>query len=177
MAKAKKASEDNVMKMTQAAHDELVTELEHRKDTLRKEIADEISAARELGDLSENHAYTVAMEKKEMNENRILEIEDILAVVQIVTESSTSDNVVSVGDRVEIQNTETNESRIVTLVGSEETKAANPLEGKISVDSPIGKAVYNSKIGDVVDVTLPLKIVQFKVVKFAKEDSKAKKAA
>jgi|SRR5690606_9365438 len=171
MAKNRKAktNDQNALQMTQSAYDELVRELEHRKTTLRKEIADEISAARELGDLSENHAYTVAMEKKEMNENRILEIEDILAIVEIVNES-VEDDTVNVGDTVEILNVESNEKRIVTLVGSEETKAANPLEGKISVDSPIGKALHNAKIGESVDIVLPMKTTTYKILGYAKAE-------
>lgn len=169
MAKTRKAKTSTtvVLKMTQQSYDQLVVELNNRKEVLRKDIADEISAARELGDLSENHAYTVAMEKKEMNENRILEIEDILAVVEIVNES-TSNNIVDVGDTVQIQNMDSDEKRIVTLVGSEETKAANPLEGKISVDSPIGKAIYNAQIGQTVEVSLPLKTIQYKIIKYSK---------
>lgn len=167
MAKTKKTKsvDENALKMTQDSYNELSLELQNRKEVLRKEIADEISAARELGDLSENHAYTVAMEKKEMNENKMLEIEDILAIVEIVQEQTQSHNIVSVGDTVEIQNLDNNEKRTITLVGSEETKAANPFEGKISFDSPIGKAIYNEKVGDTVEVALPLKTVKYKILR------------
>lgn len=154
--------------MTQQAHDELVKELDYRQNVLRKEIADEIATARELGDLSENHAYTVAMERKDLNENRISEIKEILQRVQIV-EENTSDDLVSVGETVEIVNTETNESKTFTLVGSEETKSANPAEGKISTDSPIGKAIYNAKLGDTVDVVLPMRTIQYKIRKFVRK--------
>lgn len=166
MAKTKKngKSDNTEMKLTQDAYNALNAELENRIKVLRKEIADEIAAARELGDLSENHAYTVAMEKKEMNENRILEIEDILAIA-VIAKENTSDNSVSIGEKVEIQNLENKQKRVIILVGSEETKAANPLEGKLSVDSPIGKAVYNAKIGETVEVVLPTKKVQYKVLK------------
>ncbi len=176
MARAKKTQDDNIITMTQEAYDMLVQELNHRTKVLRKEIANEIAAARDLGDLSENHAYTVAMEKKDMNENRISELEAIVAVVKIVEENK-SDNLVSVGETVEIQNMESNEKRVVTLVGTEESKAANPLEGKISVDSPIGRAVNNSQIGEIVEVVLPSKTVQYKVLKFAKTPKTVKKAA
>ncbi len=174
MAKTKKTQSvsDSEFKMTQDSYDELIKELDHRQNTLRKEIADEIAAARDLGDLSENHAYSVAMEKKELNENRISEIEDILVKAIIATESS-SDSLVSIGESVEIENVDTKQKRVVTLVGSEETKSANPIEGKISTDSPIGKAIYNSQLGEVVDVIMPTKTVQFKIVKFLKH----KKAA
>lgn len=169
MAKTKKNGKiENVeMKLTQAAYDALKVELDNRISVLRKEIADEIATARELGDLSENHAYQVAMEKKEMNENRILEIEDILAIAVIAKENK-SDSQVSIGESVEIQNLENNQKRVVILVGTEETKAANPLEGKISVDSPIGKALYNAKVGETVEIVLPNKKIQYKIVKLTK---------
>jgi len=168
MARPKKITNDeNAIKMTQSAYDELVKELEYRTTTLRKEIADEIAAARDLGDLSENHAYAVAMEKKDLNENRIGELEDILKKAKIV-EVNTSDNFVSVGETVEIVNLDSKQSKVVTLVGSEETKSANPMEGKISTDSPIGKAIYNARVGDVVEVVLPSKKVQYKIEKFVK---------
>jgi transcription elongation factor GreA len=169
MAKIKKNTkvDEKKLTVTQSSHDDMSKELEHRISVLRKEIADEISAARELGDLSENHAYSVAMEKKEMNENRILEIEDILAVAEIAHENKT-DNSVSIGEQVEIQNMVSKQKRVVVLVGSEDTKTANPLEGKISVDSPIGKALYNSKIGDLVDVDIKGKKIQYKILKLVK---------
>ncbi len=170
MAKAKKATQttENVLSMNQGSYDELKKELDNRIAVIRKDIADEIKAAMELGDLSENHAYTVAMDKKEMNENRILELEDILAIAKIVT-ANTSDNVVNIGEPVELQNLVTKESRVVVLVGTEESKTANPLEGKISIDSPIGKAIFNAMIGDTVDVVLAKGVVKYKI-------SKAKKA-
>lgn len=173
MARTKKATKqnENQITMTQASFDELTKELNYRKEDLRTEIAEEIAAARDLGDLSENHAYTLAMEKKEMNENRINELESILALVFIVEENSktSSDNFVNVGESVELENVESKQKRVVTLVGSEESRAANPTEGKISTDSPIGKAVFNSKIGDLVEVNLPNgKVIQYKINKFVK---------
>jgi len=102
-----------------------------------------------------------------MNENRILEIEDILAIAVIAKENR-SDNQVSIGEKVEIQNLENKEKRTVVLVGTEETKAANPLEGKISIDSPIGKALYNAKVGDTVEIVLPNRKMQYKILKLVK---------
>lgn len=171
MAKAKKATQtnENVLSMNQDSYDELKKELENRITNIRKDIADEIKAAMELGDLSENHAYTVAMDKKEMNENRILELEDILAIAKIVT-SNASDNVVNIGEPVELLNVDTKEKRIVVLVGTEESKTANSLEGKISIDSPVGKAIHNAMFGDTVEVHLSRGAVKYKI-------GKAKKAA
>lgn len=172
MARTKKTTKqnENQITMTQSSYDELRKELSHRIEELRPEIAEEISAARELGDLSENHAYTVAMEKKEMNENRINELESIIALVYIVDDQATNtDNIVNVGETIEIENVENSQKRNIILVGSEESKSANPTEGKLSTDSPIGKAVLNAKIGDIVEVKLPSgKVNQYKINKFVK---------
>jgi transcription elongation factor GreA len=170
MAKAKKAtqSNENILSMNQDSYDELKKELENRITNIRKDIADEIKAAMELGDLSENHAYTVAMDKKEMNENRILELEDILAIAKIVT-SNASDNVVNIGEPVELFNVDTKEKRVVVLVGTEESKTANSLEGKISIDSPVGKAIHNAMFGDTVEVQLGRGPVKYKIGKPAKK--------
>lgn len=169
MARTKKVTKtENQITMTQSSLDELKKELAHRQDVLRVEIAEEISAARDLGDLSENHAYTVAMEKKEMNENRINELESIIALVFVV-EEPTNDNFVSVGETIQIENVENKQKRNIILVGSEDSKSANPAEGKLSTDSPIGKAVLNAQVGDVVEVKLPNgKVNQFKIVKFVR---------
>lgn len=170
MAKAKKnvIVDENVIRMTRDAYDELVKELDYKQNVLRKEIADEIAAARDLGDLSENHAYTVAMEKKELNENRILEIEDVI-LKAVIVEENTSDQYVSVGELVEIESIETKAKRTLQIVGSEETRSASPVDGKISSDSPVGKALINSKIGDIIDVILPNKTVQYKILRFVRD--------
>lgn len=174
MAKTKKTTvaPENAIKMTQEAYDELVKELDYRQNTLRKQIADEIAAARDLGDLSENHPYTAAMEKKELNENRIMEIEDV-TIKAVIAEENTSDHFVNVGEQVEIENVESKQKRTVLIVGSEETRSANPLDGKISSDSPIGKAILNAKIGDVVEVVLPAKTINYKILRFVREAKKA----
>ncbi len=164
MSRKKSQQEDEVIQMTQASYDELVKELEQRKTIEREEIAKEISAARELGDLSENHAYTVAMEKKDMNENRITDLESLIKNVQIVKASS-SNSIVTIGSKVKITNLKNKQSKDIVLTGSEETEAADPREGKISIDSPIGQAILNSKKGDVVHVDLPVGQVEYKIDK------------
>ena len=156
---------DDTLVITQEAFEELSKELEYRITELRKEIAKEIAEARDLGDLSENHAYSVAMEKKELNENRISELENMLKVAEVVKEDKNA-KVVRVGSTIEIENLDNASRRVITIVGSEETKSAEPGEGKISSDSPIGRAVMNSRVGDVVTVTLPEREIKFKIIKF-----------
>lgn len=160
-----KVKGEALMEMTQDAYDELKKELKERKSKFRKEIAQEISNARELGDLSENHAYTVAMEKKDLNEARIADLEDMIKNAKVV-KTSTQTNVVRVGNKVEIENIASNSIKTVILVGTEETRSAEPGEGKISVDSPIGKAIVNSKIGETVVAKLPAREIEFKVLRF-----------
>lgn len=150
--------------MTQAAYDELLKELEHRKTIERENIAKEISAARELGDLSENHAYTVAMEKKDMNENRITDLESLIKNVQIVKASSTT-SIVTIGSKVVVTNLKNKKARTLILTGSEQTEAADPREGKISKDSPIGQAILNAKKGDIVHVELPVGKIEYRIDK------------
>lgn len=150
--------------ITQEAYDEFKVELKYRTEDLRDEIAKEIAEARELGDLSENYAYSIAMEKKEINENRILELEDMIKNAKVV-KNSKNNKVVRVGTTLEIENLDNATRKTVTLVGSEESKSAEPGEGKISSDSPIGSAILNAREGDVVTVKLPTKDIKFKILK------------
>lgn len=168
MAKTKTkttASEQDVLIVTQAGYDALVQELNHRKDVVRVEIANEISQARDLGDLSENQAYASAMEKKEMNDARIDELDYLISIAQI-TDASQQDDVVAIGHTVDIQKIG-GEKRTIVLVGKAETGQASPAEGKISIDSPIGRAINMSRVGDIVDVKLPKGDVKYKILKIA----------
>lgn len=161
---------DDVMEITQESYNELQKELEERVGSLRKEIAAEISRARELGDLSENHAYHVAMEKKELNDNRVSDIENMLRIAKVAKDTKQG-TVVRLGKTVQVENIANGSTRTLTLVGSEETRSAEPGEGKISVDSPIGEAIHNAKLGEIVVAELPGKSIEFKIIKFV--DKKA----
>lgn len=159
--------DDNVIELTKEAFDELNAELENRKNVIRPQLAVEISEARDLGDLSENHAYASAMEKKDFNEDRIVELEDMLKNAKIV-KTTANTNIVLIGSTVEIENIENNRKKVITIVGSEETQSADSREGKISTDSPIGLAVYKAKIGDTVEVSIGEKNVRYKINRFIK---------
>ncbi|MCS7317043.1 MAG: transcription elongation factor GreA [Candidatus Dojkabacteria bacterium] len=159
-----KKSED-VIELDRESYERLVQEYRYRVDVLREEIASELAAAIELGDISENYGYTLAMEKKDMNEARIAMLEDLLSKAKIV-ELNISDSVVGIGETVEIQNLENGLKKIVTLVGEEKSQSADPLRGLISIDSPVGKALYNAKVGSVVEVNLGNKVVRYKICRF-----------
>lgn len=168
MAKRKttKTQEEEILIVTQEGYDDMVRELDQRKNETRPQIAAEISVARDLGDLSENQAYTDAMERKEMNENRIDKLEYLLSIAQVGT-TNANDNIVRIGSTIEIAKVGTGDAgkKVVTLVGKEETQEANSREGKISVDSPVGKALNAAQIGDTVIVELPGKQVKYKVLR------------
>ncbi len=159
----KTQKEKDVLYVTQAGYEEMTRESESRKGALRDEIAQQISSARDLGDLSENQAYSDAMERKELNDNRIDELEYLISIAEII-DASTEDNIIGIGHTLEIQKVG-GDKRTVTLVGKEAAQQADPTAGKISIDSPIGKALNSAQIGDTVAVNLPTGEVKYKILK------------
>lgn len=144
---------------TQAGLDELLQELEERKTKTRDKIADEIARARDQGDLSENAAYSAAMESKQFNETRIIELEEIIAKA-VVKKVNTSDKKAGIGEKVNVIRLNDNREMEFILVGENE---ADPSIHKISIKSPIGKALLGKKVGDVVEVLLPTGKIEFKI--------------
>ncbi len=136
-----------VYQITAEGKRELETELESLKGR-RGEIADKIAEARDYGDLSENAEYDAAREEQGIVETRIAEIEDILQNASIITAGSRDE--VGLGSTVEL--TTGAKSVTYTVVGPVE---ADPLEGKISNESPIGEALMGKKVDDTVVITTP----------------------
>ena len=127
----------------------LEEELHDLKVFKRKEVAGKIKEAREQGDLSENAEYDAAKDEQRDIEARIEEIEKILKNVEVVDEDEVDLDKISVGCRVKVYDIEFDEEMEFSLVGSSE---ANSLKGKISNESPVGKALIGAKVGDVVEV-------------------------
>ena len=125
----------------------LEEELHDLKVFKRKEVAGKIKEAREQGDLSENAEYDAAKDEQRDIEARIEEIEKILKNVEVVDEDEVDLDKISVGCRVKVYDIEFDEEMEFSLVGSSE---ANSLKGKISNESPVGKALIGAKVGDVV---------------------------
>ena len=123
----------------------LEDELEELKTVKRKEVAKKIAEAREQGDLSENAEYDAAKAEQLEYENRIEEIEQILKYAEVVVEDNVDLGKVSIGCKVKIMDLEFNDEMDFKIVGSTE---ANSLGGKISNESPVGKALLGHKIGD-----------------------------
>jgi transcription elongation factor GreA len=135
--------------LTQAGVDELKAELTELVG-LRSQIADRIKTAREFGDLSENMEYSAARQDQERNEARIAEIEHILANVQVIT-TPKSDGKVVLGSKVVLKSS-AGKTKQFQVVGTVE---ADPLNGKISDESPIGQALLGKKVGEHVEIKTP----------------------
>ncbi len=138
---------NKVYQITESGQRELERELEELKSQ-RGEIADKIAAARDFGDLSENAEYDAAREAQGLLETRITEIETILQNASIIQAGSSS--TVTLGSTVEL---EANGKAVVyTVVGPVE---ADPLEGRVSNESPIGQALMGKAVGDTVTISTP----------------------
>ena len=135
--------------------------LEDLKLNKRKEVAQKIKEASEQGDLSENAEYDAAKDEQRDMEARIEEIEKILKNAEVVVEEEVDLDKINVGCTVKVFDMEFDEEMIFKLVGSTE---ANSLEGKISNESPVGRALIGKKVGDVVDVETQAGVIQYKVL-------------
>ena len=140
----------------------LEDELEDLKTVKRKEVAKKIQEAREQGDLSENAEYDAAKAEQLEYENRIEEIEQILKYAEVVVEDDVNTDKVRVGCQIKLMDMEFNEEMDFKLVGSTE---ANSLQGKMSNESPVGKAIIGHKVGDTVKVETKSGILKYKILK------------
>ena len=143
--------------LTYAGLKKLEDELHDLKVVKRKEVAGKIKEAREQGDLSENAEYDAAKDEQRDIEARIEEIEKILKNA----EDEVDLDKINVGCKVKVHDYEFDEDMELKIVGSTE---ANSLEGKISNESPVGKALIGAHTGDVVDVEMPMGIMKYKVL-------------
>ena len=147
--------------LTYAGLKKLEDELHDLKVVKRKEVAEKIKEAREQGDLSENAEYDAAKDEQRDIEARIEEIEKILKNAEVVVEDEVDLDKISVGCKVKVHDYEFEEDIELKIVGSTE---ANSLEGKISNESPVGKALMGKHKGDVVEDEMPSGVMQYKVL-------------
>lgn len=146
-----------LFRLTQSGVDELKDELESLV-AKRASLADAIKTARELGDLAENAEYQSARADQERSEGRIAEIENILQNVSIIKKPS-GDSKVQLGSTVKLKND--GKMKQFQVVGTVE---ADPSNGKISDESPIGKALLGKKIGELVEIHTPADMTTYKIV-------------
>ncbi|MCK9478102.1 MAG: transcription elongation factor GreA [Firmicutes bacterium] len=151
--------------LTYEGLEKLENELEHLKTVMRKEVAEKIKQALSFGDLSENSEYDEVKKEQAQMEIRIVQIEKMLKNARIIDEDDVSTDKVSLGSKVLVLDIELQEQIEYVIVGSME---ANPAELKISDESPVGSALLDKKVGDVVEATVPMGTVKFEVIKISK---------
>ena len=159
MAEAKKVvmTYDGLKKMEQ--------ELENLKTVRRKEVAEKIKEARGQGDLSENAEYDAAKEEQGEIESRIIQLENLLRNAEVIDEDVLKMDVVNLGSKVTVLDVEFDEEMEYTIVGSTE---ADPLNGRISNESPLGMALLGQKVGATVMADTPDGEVAFKILNIQK---------
>jgi transcription elongation factor GreA len=152
-------SNENKNLLTKEGYEKLKSELEHLRNTKRVDVAAKIKEAREMGDILENTVYDAAVEEQDYIEARIKELEDILGNSKILAPSDLKHDFVQLGHTVTIE-CEGRKDQF-TIVGSEE---ADPLSKMISHESPVGKALLGTKIGDTVEVKTPVFKAVYKII-------------
>ena len=145
----------------------LEDELQDLKVVKRKDVAQKIKEAREQGDLSENAEYDAAKDEQRDIEARIEEIEKILKNAEVVVEEEVELDKISIGCTVHILDCEFDEELEYKIVGSTE---ANSLKGKISNESPVGKALIGAKCGDVVEVETQAGVLRYEVLEIQRSN-------
>ena len=138
--------------ITQEGLEKLKTEIEHLSTVKRREVAERIKEAREFGDITENSEYDDAKNEQALLEQRIAQLEERLRRATVIDEKQIDTGVVGVGVLVHVKDQKSGDSKKFHIVGSAE---ADPMESKLSNESPIGSALVGHKRGDVVTVDTP----------------------
>lgn len=147
--------------LTQEGYQKLEDEVEFLKTVRRREVADRIKVAISFGDISENAEYDEAKNEQAQMEERIIKLENMIRKAVIIDESNIDVNVVTIGSIVKVNDVEFDEEVEYVIVGSAE---ADPYDGKISNESPVGKALLGKSTGDVVEVQVPDGVAKFEIL-------------
>ena len=143
----------------------LEQELEYLKTVKRKEIAEKIKVALSFGDLSENSEYDEAKNEQAITEARIADIESMLKNVKIIDKSELSTEVIHIGSNIKVNDVEFDEVCDYQIVGSNE---ADPANGRISDEAPVGKGLLGHKVGDRVEIETPAGTMVYEVLEISK---------
>jgi len=143
----------------------LEEELVHLKTVKRQDVAERIKQAREFGDISENSEYEDAKHEQAFIEGRILTLEKKLRNAKLIDNDAVNTETVSVGAKVKLKDLESGDEFEYVIVGSME---ADPLDSKISNESPVGKAIIGKKKGCIVDVSVPVGTLKYEVLEISK---------
>ncbi len=157
-------SEQDVI-LTREGLEQLEQELEHLRTVKRTEVKERLKEAIALGDLSENSEYDDAKNEQAFMEGRILELEKMIRNAKIIEEGEQQEGAVTVGSLVTVKDIEFDEITEYRLVGTVE---ADPMNNRISNESPVGRALLGHKAGEIIDVEVPAGIIQLEIVSISK---------
>ncbi len=151
--------------VSKAGYKKLEEERDYLVTVRRSEVAQKLKEARAYGDLSENAEYDEAKNEQAILESRINELENFLNNAVIVDDDDITTHEVSVGSIIRLKDLELDTIETLTIVGSTESDAEN---GKISDESPIGKAAIRKKVGDIIEVEAPVGTLRFEIMEITK---------
>ena len=150
--------------LTPEGYKKLKEEISYLSTEKRREVAERIKTAREFGDIAENAEYDDAKNEQALLEHRIAQLEERLLNARVITKKEISKDAVSIGSRVKLRDVDAKETIEYRIVGSAE---ANPMENKLSNESPVGKAIIGKKKGETVEVSAPRGTLKFKIMDIA----------
>lgn len=156
---------DKEVILTQEGLKKLEDELEHLKSVKRREIAERIKVAIGYGDISENSEYEDAKNEQAFIEGRVITLEKLLRNARIINNDDINTDAVGVGATVTVEDVEFGDTVEYLIVGTAES---DPLNNKISNESPVGKAILGKQKGAIVDVSVPAGVIQYKIIDIRK---------
>lgn len=156
----------NAKTVSRAGYEKLQEEREYLVTVKRKEVAQKLKEARSFGDLSENAEYDEAKNEQAILESKINELELLIANAIVVEDDEVSTDEIGVGSIIKIKDLEIDDTETLQIVGSTES---DPDNGKISDESPIGKAALRKKVGDIFEVEAPAGILKFEVLEISRQ--------
>src|SRR6056297_1339951 len=151
--------------LTEEGYEKLEEELDHLVNVKRREVAKRIKVAREFGDISENSEYDDAKNEQAFVEGRIKEIKQLIDNAKVIKEDEVSDDKVNLGTTVRLHNLDEDSYVTYKLVGTAE---ADPLDHKISNESPIGKAILGKTVGSKLKVKVPKGTISYEIISIEK---------
>ena len=156
---------DKEVILTQDGLRKLEEELENLKSVKRREVAERIKVAIGYGDISENSEYEDAKNEQACIEGRIITLEKMLRNARIINNDEIDTETVSIGSTVTVEDMEFGDKMDYTIVGTAES---DPLNNKISNESPVGKAILGKKVGASVEVSVPAGVIQYRILEIKK---------